>query len=121
ACDELTYDRLYADANPETGMARDGDDWSVTLGKLLPLPTGDIPATSKDIADELLRFLQHNGLQGVETALYDIGGRHAIILKTGGKLYAYHDAAGHRTVYFNTDQRFVASHFDMLDRLTGEQ
>ena len=120
-CIELTDYCLYADTITEIGVARDGSDWLVTIGKLLPLSTGDITATGDDIADELLHLLQHSGLKAVETALYDIAGRHAIILKTGGKVYAYHDAGGHRTVYFSSAQRLIASHFDMLHRLTGVQ
>lgn len=109
---------LYVDEIADIGVARSGDDWLVTIGKLLPLSTGIIAAQGSDIAAELLQLLQRDGFAGVEEALYDLGGRHAVLLKSGDQVHAYHDAAGHRTVYFNPHQARIASHFDMLHRLT---
>ncbi len=115
---ELTDAVLYADHFTELDIATSGDDWVVTVGKLLPLSTGVIPPDSTNIAQDLLTLIQRDGLSGLETALYDIGGRHAVLVRLHGKTYAYHDAAGHRTVYFNHTRQQIASHFDMLHRLT---
>lgn len=115
---ELTGGVLYVDEITELSIATAGDDWVVTLGKLLPLSTGILDPAEPNIADQLLTLLQRDGLVGIETALYDIGGRHAILIRSNGKIYTYNDAAGHRTVYFNHDQQRIASHFDMLHRLT---
>ena len=109
---------LYADEIAGTEIARHGDTWLVTIGKLLPLSTGIISPERQSIAEELLVLLQRDGLAGVEAALYDLGGRHAVLIRSGGELYAYNDAAGHRTVYFDGAQQRIASHFDMLHRLT---
>ena len=109
---------LYIDTIAELGVATSGDDWVVTIGKMLPLSTGIIQSRGASIADELFALLQRDGFPGVETALYDVGGRYAVLLKTGGSIYAYNDAAGHRTVYFDHAQQRIASHFDMLHRLT---
>lgn len=115
---DLAGSTLYIDAITELGLATSGDDWLVTVGKMLPLSTGLIHSRGAEIAADLMLLLQRDGLSGVETALYDIGGRHAVLLKTGGTIYAYNDAAGHRTVYFNHAQHQIASHFDILHRLT---
>lgn len=115
---DLTGAVLYVDSITELGIATAGDDWVVTVGKMLPLSTGLIQSRGAAIAEDLFALLQRDGFPGVETALYDIGGRYAVLLKTGEKIYAYNDAAGHRTVYFNHTQQRIASHFDMLHRLT---
>lgn len=109
---------LYVDNIAELGMASDGDDWVVTIGKILPLSTGIITSRGPAIAEELFALLQRDDFAGVQTALYDLGGRYAVLVKTGGRVYAYNDAAGHRTVYFDHSQQRIASHFDMLHRLT---
>ncbi|GAA4105497.1 hypothetical protein [Enteractinococcus coprophilus] len=110
---------LYVDEITELSIATAGDDWVVTLGKILPLSTGILDASSPDYAEQLLRQLQRDGFAGIETALYDVGGRHAVLLRSNGNIYAYNDAAGHRTVHFNHAQQRIASHFDMLHRLTN--
>lgn len=109
---------LYVDEIAELGVATAGDDWLVTIGKLLPLSTGNVDSHGPQIATELAELWLRDGFAGIEKALYDIGGRYAVLLKHGDRVYAYHDAAGHRTVYFNRAQGRIASHFDMLDRLT---
>lgn len=109
---------FYVDEIAGTQVARQGDDWLVTIGKLLPLSTGTIAANTHSIAEALFELLQRGGMAAVETALYDLGGRHAVLIRSGGELYAYNDAAGHRTVYFDHSQQRIASHFDMLHRLT---
>lgn len=118
---ELAGYTLYADEITEVGIATDGDDWLITIGKLLPLSTGIVSARGTDIADELMTILKTQGLGGLERALYDLAGRHAMIVKTGDNVMAYNDAAGHRTVYFNAAQQHIASQFDMLHRLTDVQ
>lgn len=110
---------LYVDEITELGIARQGDDWLVTIGKLLPLSTGIAQPGDGSVAEQLFVLLQRDGLAGVEAALYDIGGRHAVLVRTGGDIHAYNDAAGHRTVYFNQTQQCIASHFDMLHRHTN--
>ena len=115
---DLTGGVLYTDEITELGIATTGNDWVVTLGKMLPLSTGILDPAELDIAKQLLMLLQRDGLAGIETALYDIGGRHAVLIRSNGRIYAYNDAAGHRTVYFNHTQQRIASHFDMLHRLT---
>src|SRR5690625_4660623 len=80
---DLAGSTLYIDAITELGLATSGDDWLVTVGKMLPLSTGLIHSRGADIAADLMLLLQRDGLSGVETALYDIGGRHAVLLKTG--------------------------------------
>jgi len=109
---------LYADDIAEVGLARHQDDWLITVGKLLPLSTGIVQPGEAPVAEQLFTLLQRDGLEGVEAALYDLGGRYAILTRTGGMVHAYNDAAGHRTVYFNPTQQRIASHFDMLHRLT---
>lgn len=115
---DLTGYRLYADKITEIGVATHGNNWLVTIGKLLPLSTGVIASRGKNIATDLFELLQREGFEGLERALYDIGGRHALLIKFDNEIYAYHDAGGHRTVYFNPDRQHIASHFDMLHRLT---
>ncbi|GAA2031968.1 hypothetical protein GCM10009720_10290 [Yaniella flava] len=116
---DLAGDVLFADEITEVGIAYKGDDWLVTIGKLLPLSTGAIDPRAATIADDLLELFQRDGFTGTERALYDIGGRHAVLLKSKGRIIAYNDAAGHRTVYFNQAQQRIASHFDMLQLLTS--
>ncbi|OAV63117.1 hypothetical protein [Enteractinococcus helveticum] len=116
---ELSGAVLYADDITEIGIATAGNDWVVTLGKLLPLSTGLIQSVGSDIAEELMARLLRDGLPGLEAALYDLGGRHAVLVNLGGQIYAYNDAAGHRTVYFNPAQQRIGSHFDMLHRLSA--
>lgn len=118
---ELSGAILYADTISDIGVARRDDDWLVSVGKMLPLSTGVIQSRGNDIATELFEILQRHGIDGIQEALYDVGGRYAVLMKSGGETYAYNDAAGHRTVYFNHGQQRIASHFDMLHQLTPVQ
>lgn len=115
---DLASYTFYADEITEVSLATAGEDWLVTIGKLLPLSTGIVEARGPDIAQELMQLWHRGGFAGLEQALYDIGGRHAVLLKSKDQVYAYQDAAGHRSVYFNEAQPCIASHFDMLHRLT---
>lgn len=115
---ELNGYKLYADNIVEIGIATTTTGWLVTIGKVLPLSTGAIQSHSDQVAADLMSLFQQDGFTGLERALYDIGGRHAILLMTDGIIYAYNDAAGHRTVYFSDEQARIASHFDMLHRLS---
>lgn len=65
---------LYVDEVAGTDIFHHGDDWLITIGKLLPLTTGLIAPESNRVAEELFTLLQREGLAGVESALYDIGG-----------------------------------------------
>src|SRR5699024_11045957 len=110
---------LYRDSITDFGIAVSGEDWLITLGKMLPLSTGVVHSHGPTIAEDLLTLVQREGLFGLESALYDIGGRYAVVIRFGGKLFVYNDAAGHRTVYYDQQREYVASHFDMLHRITG--
>ncbi|MFD2759368.1 hypothetical protein [Gulosibacter faecalis] len=112
---------LYFDEILEIDVAVSGPDWCLVVGKAWPLSSGKISPDSTSVARQLLDLHVQGWDQAVEEALYDVAGRYMIMLKREHDvLRVYNDACGTRSVYYNSLRREVASHFDILDRLTPE-
>lgn len=105
---------LYSDELVEVDVFARDDDWAVVVGKAWPLSTGVIAPECESTASELFALLESRGDAGVEEALYDFGGRYAVILQKGGRITAYTDAGGTRSVYFNSRDKVIGSHFSVL-------
>lgn len=110
---------LYTDEVVETDIAEDGSDWAVIVGKAFPLSTGTLPTDGASLAEPLLRFARDHGLPTVEEALYDLGGRYALLIALRGNIYVYNDACATRSVYFTDSATIVCSHLDMIARISG--
>lgn len=109
---------LDVDELTDLDLVRDGEDWTAVVGSafLYDADTGEAATTGN--AAELLASAQADPeLSSVEGLLYDMGGRHCVIVHVQGRTRIYHDAHGVRTVYWRTDTGVVASHYDFLERL----
>lgn len=117
---------LYVDDAAGHDVATAGDtDGVVIVGKAWPMSTGVVPSDTDSPAQSLLDIYRSaenhlDGLRSIEDALYDFAGRYAVVVCTENDLVLYNDAVGTRTVYFNERTRQVASHYDMLARLSGK-
>ncbi|GAA1187104.1 hypothetical protein GCM10009584_31550 [Ornithinimicrobium humiphilum] len=106
---------LQVDELAEVSVAVHGDDWVAVVGKAWPLSSGDLPSDG-DPARHLLPRLLLGGAAAVESALYDVSGRYAVLARTGGRVVAWNDAAATRSVFFDAARRRVSSHYDILRR-----
>lgn len=110
---------LYLDELSDVATAVEGEDWVVVVGKAWPLSSGQL-AEDVDVPSSMLGEMRTGGVAAVERALYDVAGRYALLARVGGKVFAWNDAAGTRSVFFNASQQQVASHYDMLERSASE-
>ncbi|MFD2759365.1 hypothetical protein [Gulosibacter faecalis] len=105
---------LYADELVEVDVYVRDDDWAVVVGKAWPMSSGIVAADCESPAAELFALLGAQGDAGVEEALYDFAGRYAVILRRDERVTAYTDAGGTRSVYFNSRDGVIGSHFSVL-------
>lgn len=99
-------------------LAVTGEDWAAVVGIGLLYDPELGRATTEGLASTLLAAaVKAKGFSLVERALYDMGGRYAVLIHTGGSTRVYHDAHGNRTVYWRLDRGVVASHYDILARM----
>ena len=107
---------LYVDEIVDLDQASEGVRHVAVVGTAWPLSTGQIAPNCESVARALVEILAERGLTGVEDALYDLGGRYAVVVVDGASTTIFHDATGNRSVYYNRDTGTVASHLDMLVR-----
>lgn len=54
------------------------------------------------------------GTDQFHEALYDLSGRYCLLFGHGDQLYLYNDAGGTRSVFWDSEEKTVASHYDIL-------
>ena len=105
---------FYVDVATAWDACSDGDLSILTIGQLLPMALEGVQSRGDSVASSLARRYRAGGLCGVEEALYDVGGRYAVIAITSSGTYCYTDACGTRSVFYRTDRLAAASHVAML-------
>lgn len=106
---------LHTEDLVEVDIAEKEGAWVAVLGKAWPLSTGAISPDTSSVASDLLKFVtEASWIEQIDEALYDIGGRYAIIIRTDDKLVAYNDACGNRSVFYSAQTQEIASHFSLI-------
>lgn len=108
---------LYHDVATPLDVFRAPEGWLATIGTTLPSSTGSDLRPRAARAEELWTAFHEGGLEALEDELYDLGGRHAVMASNGQETWVYHDAAGSRSVYYDTANGNVGSHYDMMAML----
>lgn len=68
-----------------------------------------------EIAGILLEQYAENGITALEELLDSLAGRYAlVVVPENGQFRVYHDAHGMRSVYFNSENKMVSSHAQLL-------
>lgn len=111
---------VYRDELVEAQSAHNDDDAVLVLGKAWPLSSGTIGMSRTHVADRLLAIAVSKGLEALEEALYDLGGRYVIVVRLAGQVSVYHDATGSRSVFYDASGTRISSHFDLLHRLNPD-
>ncbi|MGP4975935.1 hypothetical protein [Brachybacterium tyrofermentans] len=113
---------LHAEELADVDLAEGGNSWVAVIGRAWPLSTGIIPMDSPSVADVLLQMLGEAEWVGrIDEALYDLGGRYAVLIYRAGVLTAYTDACGNRSVFYSLTTREVGSHFALVRRGLEDQ
>lgn len=113
---------LHAEELTEVDLAESGDTWVAVIGKAWPLSVGTIPANTPSVADCILRMaFAADWLDLIEEALYDLGGRYAILVHRDDNVTVYNDACGNRSVFYSSATREVSSHFTLIRRGLTDQ
>lgn len=110
---------LYHDEVATFDVHASQDAWLATVGTVLEAKQVPGEHTEVPIASRLWKVFHDGGLVALEEALYDLGGRYAVIASNNRGTWIYHDAAGTRAVYYDTVSGNVGSHYDMLARVCG--
>lgn len=109
---------LHAEELTEIDIAENAATWVVVIGTVWPLSTGVIPSDTTSIAASILELVTTDcgWTERVDEALYDLGGRYAILVASDGEVTAYNDASGNRSVFFSSETREISSHFSLIRR-----